>query len=363
MNVREIEVLAPKDVGAANTEPIDLDMGDVLSSIEIIWQTTVVTVSDMTDTHAACLSAIEIANGSDVLWKLSGEQAQAYHFYSQGKMPHNDISVVAAEYMRSVVPIYFGRELFDPSLALDTSKYPNLQLKVTFNEDQANASVVANSLTVRAWAFNSRPSGLQGFLAAKEIEAWTPVASGYHYVDLPTDHPIRSLLYRQAATDKNPFEVCDQLKLGLNLGDKVYFDLTGQEVFDKIVQPYGPIAQRVHLNETAADANNLYLAPTYKTLAMVDYDDDVIAANDERIQCTFAGNKVVVGATVNLVPYTAFVQGYAPHFCMPIPMGRPDDINDWARYSQSDKLRLTTQGASAVGTTPEASIVVVQHRN
>ena len=362
MNYRDIEIFAPSDLGASGTEVIDLKMSNKLSTIELIWRTTVVTVSDMTDVHVACISRIEIADGSNVLWSISGEEAQALYFYNTGKMPLNDISVDTTEYCRSVIPLMFGRYLWDPQLALDPARYANLQLKITWDEDKAGASVVANQLTVRGWAFDQKAISPQGFLAAKEIKSWTPVASSYEYTDLPTDFPIRSLLYRQAATDKNPFEVCDQIKLSEDFDERVPFDLTGQEVFDKIVHEYGRISQKVELNETAGDAMALYLAPTYLHHAAVDYDDEVVAADDEHIQAAFAGNIVTIGATVNKVPHSAEVSGYAPHFCMPIPLGRQDVIEDWFNPRNLSQLRLTTKGASAVGTTPEAAVVVQQHR-
>ena len=124
MNYREIELLGPTYLGTAGTKIIDVDIPDVLSSLELIWRTTVATVSDMTAPHVACLSRIEIVDGSDVLFSLTGEETQAMHFYATGKMPFNNISVVVADYMESVLPIYFGRHLYDPDLAFDPKKFP-----------------------------------------------------------------------------------------------------------------------------------------------------------------------------------------------------------------------------------------------
>jgi len=362
MNYREVELFAPADLGTTGTEIISVDISDILSGIELIWLTKVVTVSDMLAPHAACISKVELIDGSDVLFSLSGEEIQALAFYTTGKMPLDEISVVAADYMRSVLPIYFGRKLFDPQLALDPKKFTNLQLKVTWDEDAANTSVVVNELTVRGWAFDEKPVTPIGFLMAKEIKSYTPAASTYEYTDMPVDHPYRLLMIQSEATDKNPFEVMDQVKLSEEHDKKIPLDMTGNEIFRKIIQPLGPITQNVRLNETAADAMALHLTPTYGHVANVDYDDDVVAAGDEHIQATFAGGIVTIGATVNKVPYRALVTGYAPHFCFAIPFGDLNDLADLYDVTKLGHLRLTTQGASAVGTTPAARICLQQLR-
>jgi len=363
MNYREVELYAPKDLGTTGTEIIDIDIADPLSVIELIWQTTVVTVSDMLAPHPACISKIELVDGSNVLWSLSGEEAQALAFYTFGKMPLDEISVVVGDYMRSCLPIYFGRRLFDPELAFDPKKFTNPQLRITWDEDAANTSVVANELTVRGWAFDQKSISPRGFLMAKEIKSYTPAANGYEYTDMPTDHPYRLLMLQSEATDKNPFEVLAQVKLSEEHDKKIPLDMTGYEIFRKIVQPLGRFAQTVRLNETAADAMALHLTPTYNQDCQVAYDADVIAANDDFTQPTFAGCIVTIAATVGLVPYRAHVSGFAPHFCIGIPFGDLSDLNDWYDVTKLGHLRLTQQGASAVGTTPAGRICLQQLRN
>jgi len=363
MNYREVELAGPKDLGTTGTEIIDIDIADVLSTIELIWQTTVVTVSDMTAPHPACISKVELVDGSDVLTSLSGEEIQAMAFFTQGKMPLDEISVVATDYMRSALPIYFGRKLFDPELAFDPKKFKNPQLKITWDEDAANGSVVANELTVRGWAFDEKAVNPGGFLMAKEIKSYTPVASTYEYTDMPTDYPYRLIMMQSEATDKNPFEVLAGFKLSEEHDKKIPLDMTGAEIFRKIVQPLGPIHQNIRLNETAADAMAIHATPTYGQCCTVDYDDDIVAAGDEHIQCAFAGCILTIGATVNKVPYRAHLMGYAPHFCFAIPFGDLQNVSDVYDVTKLGHLRLTTLGAAAVGTTPAGRICLQQVRS
>lgn len=362
MNYREVEIFAPADIGVSGTEIIDIDLADIISGIDLIWLTKVVTVSDMTAPHPACISSVEIVDGSDVLFSLSGEEIQALIYYTERYMPLDEITVVVADYMRSVLPIRFGRKLFDPELALDPKQFRNLQLKVTWLESAANASVIVNELTVRGHVFDEKVVTPRGFLMSKEIKSYTPANNTTEYTDMPVDYPYRMLMIQSEATDKNPFEAMAQVKLAEEHDKKIPFNMTAEEIFRTLCQPLGSINQNVRLNETAADAMALHLTPTYGQVAMVDYDLDVNAANDDATQVTFAGCIATIAATAELVPYRMLLQGYAPHFCFGIPFGDLSDIEDWYDVSRLGSLRLTTKGGAAVGTTPAARICLQQLR-
>lgn len=363
MNYREVEILGPTDLGTAGTKIIDIDMADVISTIYLVWRTKVVTVSDMLAPHVACLSKIEIVDGSDVLFSLSGEEAQALAFYTQGQMPLNNITVVVDDYMESVIPIYFGRYRFDPLLALDPKKFRNTQLKITWDEDAANTSVVVNELTVRSWVFDQKTPTPKGFLMSKEIKTYTPAANAYEYTDLPTDYPYRLLLFRSKSTDTEPLSVLAQLKLSEEHDKRIPLDMSGDEIFSTILQPMGQIHQKVRLNETAADAMALYLAPTFLHSGQMDMDADVIAADDDWTQLAYANNKVTIAATVNFVPYLLSLSGYCPHSCLAVPLGLLSDPDTWYNTPKLDHLRLTTLGGAAVGTSPSATIAIQQVRS
>lgn len=363
MNYREVEILGPTDLGTTGTKIIDIAIRDVISSIDLIWRTKVVTVSDMLAPHVACLSKIELTDGSDVLFSLSGEEAQALSFYTQGRMPLNNITVVVDDYMESVVPIHFGRFRFDPVLAFDPRKFTNPQLKITWDEDAANTSVIVNELTVRAWVFDQKPASPKGFFMSKEVKTYTPVANTYEYTDLPTDYPYRLLLFRSKSTDTEPLSVLAQLKLSEEHDKRVPLNMTGDEIFFTIVEPMGQIHQKVRLNETAGDAMALYLAPTFLHSGQIDLDADVVAADDDYTQLAYANNVVTIGATVNYVPYLLSLSGYCPHSCLGIPLGRLSDPDSWYDVRRLDSLRLTTLGGAAVGTSPSATIVIQQVRS
>lgn len=361
MNYREVEIYSPKDLGTTGTEVIDINVVDPISVIELIWQTTVVTASLMLAPHVACISKIELVDGSDVLFSLSGEEAQALAFYGSGRMPLNQVSLVADEYMKSVIPIYFGRKLFDPALALDPKRFKNLQLKVTWDEDAANTTVIVNQLTVRGLVFDEKVIAPMGFLMAKEIKSYTPVASTFDYTDLPTDHPYRLLMLRSKSTTLEPGVVLAQVKLSEEHDKKIPFDMTGDEILQKIVVPMGEIEEDYKGAGTAA-AVDIYGAPTAIVNVLKDIDITNIAAGDDIGVTTVTNNKYATAIATNIFYRSFRARGFCPHSCLAIPCGDLADIEDWYEVSKLGNLRLTNQGAAAVGTSPSAQICLQQLR-
>jgi len=361
MNYREVEILAPRDLGAAGTEVIDIKVKDPLSSLELIWTTTVNTAAVMTATHLSCLSKIELVDGSTVLFSLSGEEAQALAFYHMGKMPLNSLSLVAGEKMVSVIPILFGRKLFDKQLALDPTKFANLQLKVTWDEDAANAGVTVNELTVRGWAFDELAIVPVGMLMSKEIKSYTPVANSFEYTDLPTDYKYRLIIFRSKSDDKDPGEVLNQFKLSEDHDKRIPIDMTGDEIARKLCVPFGEIQEYIKCAGTVA-AHTAYVSPTYWAQAITEVANAGIAAGDTIRSATIANNKVDVAAQTSTTTEKLLAKGYCPHSCLCIPVGDPMDIDDFYDVTKLGSLRLITQGAAAVGTNPTAQIILQQLR-
>jgi len=362
MNYREVEIFAPADIDTAGTEVIDIKLADIISGIELIWDTTVVTVSAMLASHPTCISKVELIDGSDVLTALSGEQIQALAYHTKNGMPLNEISLTVGDHMRSVLPIYFGRKLFDPNLAFDPKKFRNPQLRVTWDEDAANTSVVVNSLTVRGWVFDEKVPSPAGFLIAKEIKNYTPANDTTEYTEMPLDYPYRCLMLQSYSTTLDPFATMVQVRLDEEHDKKVPLDLTGYEIFRKIVQPLGRLNQGVTL-DNAVTAKTLYLAPTYMHGINIQYDGTAFVTAQSKLAVpTFTNNKIALAASVDLKAQKAIVQGYAPYSCFAIPFGDLLDPADWYDVTKLGTLRLTTKGGADVGTSPKASIVLQQLR-
>jgi len=85
---------------------------------------------DPTDHPAKVLKGIELVDGSNVIASLDGGQAIAVDHYDNGLAPHIELNYEDNAVIRVCANINFGRFLYDEELALDPTKFTNLQLKV-----------------------------------------------------------------------------------------------------------------------------------------------------------------------------------------------------------------------------------------
>src|SRR4030042_6104657 len=130
MNYRLSQILATTTLTDDRTDSYDVNIKDVISRIVLTLRGT--NADSVPDGHPAKgISKIELVDGSNVLFSLSGEEAQATDFYDNGIPPLNVVSFVNANIWTGIFNLNFGRWLWDSDFALDPKRFKNLQLKVT----------------------------------------------------------------------------------------------------------------------------------------------------------------------------------------------------------------------------------------
>ncbi|MDP2365730.1 MAG: hypothetical protein Q8M94_18425, partial [Ignavibacteria bacterium] len=252
MRYRLSEILAPEDLGAAGTKVIEINVNDVISRIDVIFRTKNPT-SVFSDHPAANLSKIELVDGSDVLYSLTGREAQAMNFYDRGMAPDNHLTGSNGEWMKATFGLDFGRHLFDPVLAFNPTKISNPQLKLTWDEDVANTSCVENEMRVMAHLFDEFKPTPTGFLMSKNQYTYTPAANAYEYLDLPRDYPIRKILVGSHQEERTFTQMIAELRLNEDNDKRVPMDITGVELWYYIKQNFPELVENVYaiLNTTA----------------------------------------------------------------------------------------------------------------
>ena len=359
---RTTALLAAKDVGAAATEVIDINVKDVISRINIYWQTKIVTVSVELRPLTECIKRVELVDGSDVLMSLTGEQIFALNYYETGQLGDYEADLTVTNFTKLGLHLDFGRWLWDTAYALDPKKYNNLQLKIEHSEALANTSVAVNELIVEAMVFDEKQVSPKGFLMAKEIVTYTPAASASNFLDLPTDWPIRKLIVQSESTDKNPFEVIDQLKLSEDNDKKVVFDIDGEEFFRTWRRDF-PRREYKMILDNDVTAKTIYNAFAYEVDIEISYDGTAfVTAQSKFAVATVTNVKIALTASVDIKAKTATIGGLLPLSCMCWPFGDQMDDADWYDVTRIGSLQLINKGASSVGTTPEGKIVLQQAR-
>jgi len=357
MNYRIAKILSPEDLGAAGTKVIDINVKDIISRIDIIFRTKNA-ANSFIDHPAANITKIELVDGSDVLFSLTGREAQALNFYDRGQPVDNHMTGTNGEWMRAVFGLDFGKYLYDPDLAFDPTKFTNPQLKITYDQDVASAGADDNYMTVLAHLFDELKPTPTGFLMSKQIYSYTPGANSYEYIDLPTDHPVRKLLVGSHQEEYTFTQMIAELKLSEDNDKRVPFDMTGDELFWLMKQIYPEYIENVYMA----------IVTTPHAFRVTPAEDAVIVETTPNQLMTsevMFDNGGLAGGSCGSPPATFYMlcKGYIPHGVVSFPFGMPGVPGDWYDVTKVGSLVLRLKAGPTLGTAPTVEVITQQLRN
>jgi len=357
MNYRVAKILAPEDLGGAGTKVIDINIADIISRIDIIFRTQN-GASTFDDHPAANIAKIELVDGSDVLFSLNGREAQALNFYDRGTAPDNHMTGSNGEWMRAVFGIDFGRWLFDPQLAFDPAKFTNPQLKLTWDENLACTLAANNYLTVQAHLFDELKPTPTGFLMSKNVYTYTPAANAFEYLDLPTDHPIRTLLVGSHQEEFNFTQMIAEIKLSEDNDKRIPLDLTGDELFHLMKQLYPEYIENVYM--VIDNGGTSFRVTPFEDAVLVGQ----LTSNPQDLSGVFGNGGVAAFATES-TPVTVYFlcKGYIPHGLVAFPFGNPEDLADWYDVTKVGTLQIRVKAGPTLGSDPLAQVITQQLRS
>lgn len=342
MNHRVATMLSEESITTAGTKVIDVDIKDVISriqiNVEIQMDGTV-----LGDHIAAVVSNIELVDGSDLLFSMSGKEAQALDFYQTKIMPFNAHTDRTGNDAIAVFNINFGRYLYDKMLALDPKKFRNPQLKITHNYAACGGTPGAARMEVRAFCFDEEIPTPVGFITAKEHYQFTSgVVDTYHSVDMPTDYPTRRYMIVGRANGYFCQQVVNEIRLSEDNQKRVPYDTKVWQLLKWLHQKYPRIEEYGHFALLAA-TKVIYMSPT---------QDIVLNATPVLVT-----NIVSVSAVPTKMPITTDVTGDGeaavqvsgndPHYSFILPLGDEDDPAGWYDTTKIGNLKLRFKAGSA----------------
>lgn len=335
MKYRQTTVLAQTDLQESGTKDIQIKIRDIISRLTLQW---IVTKSkDGMDSYPhKDITKIELRSGSDILFGMDGGQCQALNIYNRRCNTMNHGQAITGESQRSVYGLDFGRFLFDPLLALDPSRFDNLILYVSYDEDVSDTGVTANTLEILADVFDEKEVSPVGFLMSKEHDSRTPPASGYDYIKLPTDHPLRLLLIQGYRAQYEPWYQVSEARLDEENEKRIPFDvdLERWHQYRKGIDP--PIIEQLIGKADTSGSQAFYVTPTdyYSLLAANAWGDDYIYREGVR------GGGYLVPYSKNAErQFQAIVMGWLPNHCFQFPFGDQMDMDDWYDVTKVGDLR------------------------
>lgn len=356
MNTRVATILAQEDLGASGTKTIDINIKDIISRIIVIFKAQ--NGADHIQAHpAANVSKIELVDGSDVLFSLSGHQAQAVNFYDRIMKPYSYIDTIDTHWNTAAFSLDFGRFLHDKGIAFDPTKFTNPQLKITWAETACQANAVNSYCIVLADIFDELAPTPEGFLMTKEIYNYTVAETGYEYIDLPTDYITQQIFVRTLLAENTFTTIIDELKLSEDNDKRIPLDLTVTDLMRTVLEQWGYIIEHAYLMESTS-VQAFYGMPS---------DIGYVVASEYGTVGPCAGwtldggkfNYIGTGASSKL---KALVYGCLPHGAIPLLPKPGPEIADWWDVTKLGSLKLRIKDSAPSSTTPSAQVVTKQYR-
>jgi len=360
MKPRIATLLASKDLGAAGTEIINLNLKGGISRIDMVWDFTVVTVSVMTARVIDCITKIELVDGGHVIASITGSQAVALNCYNRKRMPHFEGSLTVGDHCIQTFGLDFGRWIHDEMLALVPTMFDNLQLRITWDEDAANGSVVVNSLSCYAFVMDDLAKTPQGYLSPQQVYSYAMAASGHEYINLPVDANIRQIMLQPESTDHDPVALLSNIKLIIDGGRSIPIDMTAGDFFKIIQDKYPRISYKTVLDD-AVTAKTIYANVSRDILIDIQYDEtDFVTAQSNFALPTYAGHVIALAASVDIKAQNAEISGTCPMNTLCWLPGDEWDISQALNVTGVDDIELDLTASAAADSGDTTRVIVEQ---
>ncbi len=360
MLYRFATIKAEETFTADATEVIDITVKDPISQLVIRFQPKTGGAAASTGHFMKCIDKIELVDGSDVLFSLSGVEAHALDWYSHLRERTNIIWYLGTTAQDLAIHISFGRKLYDPLLALDPGKFRNLQLKITMDIDGGGFNNSQVTLSVFAHLFDEKSITPVGFLMSKEIKDYALGAGTHEYTDLPTDHPFRKLLMRIQKYGTGVEASFGEVKISEDNDKRVPINHKIAEILHAITAQQRPYREWI-IGWGQVAAQNMHCTPAYwpaisgspwrsatVTTGLVFYGGD--------------GGRFTTAQAGAGPNWQALIEGWCPHGVIEIPFGLQDKIEDWYDVTKLGSLRLDLKSGSGMSSSETCQVFLQQIR-
>ena len=360
MNYRLATILAREAVSTDKTKVIDLNLVDPVSQIQIVYESTGAASGAPDALAAQCITKIELVDGSDILFSLTGAEAQAVDFYHRKKEPPNQNIYLNGQRAEMVFNMNFGRFLFDPIYAFDPGKFTNPQLKITIDMGAGGVTSSAGFLTVLANLFDEKVVTPTGFLMQKQIKDYAFGAGTHEYTDLPTDYPIRKLFIKSLVPGTGADYIFNTIKLSEDNDKKIPLNHTIFDVLRMIVGQGAPYRE-FQVCTTGGSTGYFFITPTYwPKLSVLSWQGSnmpytITLYGGDGGRGNLYGEDTITNINIG-------VEGYCPHGVLEIPFGLQDAPEDWYDVTKIGSLQLDILSAGGMSSSQACQVILQQLR-
>lgn len=352
-------------LGDAGTRTVDVNIQDPITAFWIKFQSRNGATANKNNLLPQCISSIQLIDGADVLYSLSGQQAYALAAYQLGQMQENIFDESAGDPQTFSFPMMFGTKFGDKARSFDPRRFKNPQLRFTWNLAAINAvgvnGFVTNTLdlSVLADVMEGAPTPSH-FLMHKEIYTWTSAAAGWEYIDLPMDFPYRGMLLRGVKASTIWHWIFDQLRMNCDGGQHIAMNIRGWDLMNWLATLL-PVFHYTHCFRCTNGATLELVLRDHESLQL--QCDAVVDTNTTYSNSGWGSGPVQTrtGGAIGAgnMKFYADVQGRNPFDCAYVPFGDQQDPADWFPTKSFKGIRMEVRGGVAAAAN---SLVLTQDR-
>jgi hypothetical protein len=222
-----------------------------------------------------------------------------------------------------------------------------------------SATGTVADLSVYAHVFDEKVVQPRGFLLNKEVYSFLPVASAWTYIDMPTDFPIRAVMFGANECEDGPEYNLDQVKIEEANGKHT---LVNSAMERYLFQAAGrdPLYGEHVLLKTAAAATDLtaYQAAHWERRFMGNNEGAGVGVG----VTSNAGCKLVCQSAGAAYIVEGWSIGHAPFGQCWIPFGASDAIEDCWDIRKSGSGRMSLKAGATPDTDEYVRVAVQQAR-
>ena len=278
-----------------------------------------------------------VADGGEVIKSVDGRLCKGLNFLDGITNVEDRITQAISAEQDETFWLNMGADPEDQEYGLDLSKHTNPQFKFTWD---STLTSIENTTAVVAWHattypyltliavfLEGAPARPRGFVRT-QYTTYTPGASAEEPVEIPRGHPLRRIVLRNFYSGSEEEDVFDRVKLDINRGAYIPFNLRFKDLLHQQAALYGLAEWQARLYWTSHDSEDShlshYMAPVAMARGAPSYMFSVISRLGGRLRL---GVQAVSGTNyASAMHLMVGVRGIALHHCLALPFDKPGGL-------------------------------------
>lgn len=351
MRMRHHYILNRQSLSDAGERTEDIRIQDPITELLIHFRMKNGTTNNRSNTVAENVSAIEVIDGSKVLFSLDGPELLALTADYYGFLPFQHLSEIPGAVQGLNVVIPFGRYQGDPVYGFNARAFINPQVRLVWDHSTIRDSTTDSfeddgvSVSVMAKVMEEGPS-FSRMLRTTQFKAWTTADGTLDYTNLPRDYPLRLMIIRAEVAAYGMEQLFETIRLNCDAGKFIPFDLRWIDYMQELMNRKPAYHYKHNWNLSNGDTG----------ITILKQEEGVALGFSQGARTGYYNNYGIGEAAVGLrneiteLAITAdenvfaSITGWCPYRCVVHHFGDPQDPATWFPAPDYGSMRLELTG-------------------